>query len=341
MLLHLQSLAWNNLNPGSIISFDMMDSDHARRPPRGTRSGYFLKNKILKKKDLIEFVDGSRMRTMMVFQISVAVAVAAACILLFVANVGSGFVPQSNTIRQRRTSFLARQDDDVQSNGLMRMTQFQHRRVLATTALHNDRQQQSDTSSISSSIYSDVTKVHVRIPKPMGIILEEIDASDPSQGVSIARLLPKGNAAVVANHKNNGSPVDDALVCMRDKILAVNDTPCSDSSLETVMDAIVAAETSVVELVLGRPLNSTAVLFSNGVAVAAQPGEYLGNVADEARMEIPYSCRSGSCGTCEQSIVFHDDDVVSKKQRYGRPCVYRIPTGVKSMSVVPSDRFLV
>jgi ferredoxin len=283
--------------------------------------------------------------TMMVFQISVAIA--AACILVFVATVGSGFVPQSHTIKRRRiTSFLARHEDDVQSNGLMRMTQLQHRRVLATTALHNHRQEQDNTTDIliSSAIYSDVTKVHVRIPKPMGIILEEIDASDPNQGVSIARLLPKGNAVVVANHNKNNdgsSPVEDALVCMRDKILAVNDTPCSDSSLETVMDAIVAAETSVVELVLGRPVHSTAVLFSNGIAVAAQAGEYLGNVADEARMEIPYSCRSGSCGTCEQSIVFHDDDddVGSKKQRYGRPCVYRIPKGVKCMSVVPSDRF--
>ena len=168
--------------------------------------------------------------------------------------------------------------------------------------------------------HSSLTEHKVTIPKPMGLILEEIDEQDPYKGVVIAKVNPEGNAAAACK-----SGLD---LCIRDKILAVNDEPCADSTFEVVMERIASSPGDIVSLKLGRILGSVAVRWPNGVCVAATPGEYLGNIADDALFRIQYSCTSGSCGTCEHRIRNENGDA-----RFVRPCVARVPKGSASIEV--------
>ena len=153
----------------------------------------------------------------------------------------------------------------------------------------------------------------VKISKPLGIIVEEADANDPSQGVCIGSIDEGGNAA------SSGTDI-----CIHDAIVSVNGVDCVAKSFEEVMDLIVSCETPEVELSLARLEGRVAVRWPNGVCVAAPVGEYLGNVASEARFRAPYSCRSGSCGSCEQNAVI--DNETEKKLR---PCSAKVPKGVE------------
>ena len=153
----------------------------------------------------------------------------------------------------------------------------------------------------------------VKISKPLGIIVEEADANDPSQGVCIGSIDEGGNAA------SSGTDI-----CIQDAIVSVNGVDCAAKSFEEVMDLIVSCETPEVELSLARLEGRVAVRWPNGVCVAAPVGEYLGNVASEARFRVPYSCRSGSCGSCEQNAV-----IDNKTEKKLRPCSAKVPKGVE------------
>ena len=153
----------------------------------------------------------------------------------------------------------------------------------------------------------------VKISKPLGIIVEEADANDPSQGVCIGSIDEGGNAA------SSGTDI-----CIQDAIVSVNGVDCVAKSFEEVMDLIVSCETPEVELSLARLEGRVAVRWPNGVCVAAPVGEYLGNVASEARFRAPYSCRSGSCGSCEQNAV-----IDNKTEKKLRPCSAKVPKGVE------------
>ena len=153
----------------------------------------------------------------------------------------------------------------------------------------------------------------VKISKPLGIIVEEADANDPSQGVCIGSIDEGGNAA------SSGTDI-----CIQDAIVSVNGVDCAAKSFEEVMDLIVSCETPEVELSLARLEGRVAVRWPNGVCVAAPVGEYLGNVASEARFRAPYSCRSGSCGSCEQNAV-----IDNKTEKKLRPCSAKVPKGVE------------
>ena len=159
----------------------------------------------------------------------------------------------------------------------------------------------------------------VSIPKPLGIVLEQdgIDAN-----VVVAKMEASGNAA-------------NTTLCIRDTIVAVNSVSCLGKSLEQVMDLIIEAKDDNVELILEHPVDSAVVHFSNGVNIAAQPREYLGNLLGEANIPgIEYSCRSGSCGTCE--LKCRTDK--SKSPKYVRPCVYLIPANIPELFISRSDR---
>jgi ferredoxin len=179
----------------------------------------------------------------------------------------------------------------------------------------------------AAAAYEFVTEIEVRIKKPMGIVIEEID--ETGLGVRIAQINPDGATAALCR---SGSSDDD--VCLRDKILAVNGEPCDVLSFEQVMDIITSAKGDEVSLLLGRPEDTIIVKWPNGVSIAAWPGEYLGNLADLACFQISYSCRSGSCGTCEHSM-----ETDSGEKRYVRPCVARVPKDVAWAVVHPTDRF--
>ena len=158
----------------------------------------------------------------------------------------------------------------------------------------------------------------VKISKPLGIIVEEADANDPSQGVCIGSIDEGGNAA------SSGTDI-----CIHDAIVSVNGVDCVAKSFEEVMDLIVSCETPEVELSLARLEGRVAVRWPNGVCVAAPVGEYLGNVASEARFRAPYSCRSGSCGSCEQNAV-----IDNKTEKKLRPCSAKVPKGVEIIEFI-------
>ena len=174
----------------------------------------------------------------------------------------------------------------------------------------------------TSSSVTETQMVKVQIPKPLGIVLEE--SEDDVGGVKIIEVNPKGNAA---------QTLSIGSLCVRDKVLAINGEDVSVANFDDVMEKIIASN-SPVELTLERSQGSIVISWGNRVSVAAQPGEYLGNVAFEAGMKIPYSCRSGSCGTCEQAVSVDS----GKEHRYYRPCSFRLPIGVHSMALKPSDR---
>jgi ferredoxin len=160
----------------------------------------------------------------------------------------------------------------------------------------------------------------------MGIVIEDID--ETGLGLRIAQINPDGATAALCR---SGS----ADVCLRDKILAVNGEPCGVLSLEEVIDIITVTPGDEVSLLLGRPEGAIPVKWPNGVSIAAWPGEYLGNLADLACFQnISYSCRSGSCGTCEFSI-----ETDSCEKRYVRPCVAKVPKDVAWAVMHPTDRF--
>jgi ferredoxin len=179
--------------------------------------------------------------------------------------------------------------------------------------------------ALDAAAYEFVTEIEARINKPMGIIIEEID--DTGLGVRIAQINPDGATAMLCR---SGS----ANVCLRDKILAVNAVPCGVLSFEEVMDMITSTPGGEVSLLLGRPEGTIPVQWPNGVSVAAWPGEYLGNLAGLAGFQISYSCRSGSCGSCEHSIETDN----SGETRHVRPCVARVPKDVACVAMHPTGR---
>ena len=143
----------------------------------------------------------------------------------------------------------------------------------------------------------------VSLRKPMGIILQTDDA-DPAAGVIVKHIDPHGPTAAAC--RSNPSGVD---ICIRDKVIRVNGRDVSNDSLEEIM-ALITDGPEKVELVLGRPSDAVVLRWANGVSVAARPGDSFGCIAQhEAGIRIPYSCASGICGTCEQSISTEDGEV--------------------------------
>jgi len=186
-----------------------------------------------------------------------------------------------------------------------------HDRLFAETIIVDDAQQASHV---------------LRISKPLGIIIEEIDTAKPEKGVYIGKISPDGNCCKIAD----GAPPPD--ICVNDEIIGVNGLNCTGLIFEEIMDAIVTSPGGAVELELRRPHGATVVRWPNGVGVAVlakKNGEYLGNVAIDAGYDdrITYDCRSGSCGVC--SLIVRQDG----ERRVVKPCVAKIKRGGKIIFV--------
>jgi len=187
------------------------------------------------------------------------------------------------------------------------------------------------TLNAHSTLESDTLGYRMVLRKPMGILLEQ-DESDLSSGVIVKTIDPNGQTA----KKMGISKEDSSILCIRDRILAVNGIQCKNESFERVLELIQSSDDHV-DLLLGRPFESVVVTWSNGVSIAAKSGEYFGNLANESSFRIPYSCRSGSCGTCEQTMII---DGRTEKQSYIRPCVARVPNiAPRRIHIIPSRRF--
>lgn len=204
---------------------------------------------------------------------------------------------------------------------------------------NSERKASSDSDALIQ-----LTERTVRLQKPMGIIIEE--ANEPSLdddtalasysdgdktggisgGVIIKSIDPNGSTAAACLE-------EDVDIAIRDKILAVNGISCEGDTFENVMDLLIESPQEV-EISLGRPSDAVIVRWSNGINVAAKPGDYFGQIAqDEAFVQIPYSCSNGGCGTCEQTVIIDE-----KEPRYLRPCIARVPKS-KIILIDPSDRY--
>jgi len=219
--------------------------------------------------------------------------------------------------------------------------------------------------------------------KPMGLVLEEIDAvEDPENddddedgtttagggggGVRIVDMSPRLDDEGVdyASSNTNTNTPPPPPICIGDKIASVQGRDASRCSFEQVMEMLAEAKNPV-RIGFERPF-----LFEDGGggggAAAAVPivfahtnvgvvavvsnrnneNEILGNVALRAHCgqeRIPYDCRSGSCGSCEQKMTLYREEgggggeqtttATSRplrrrkkvKERYVRPCIGRIP----------------
>lgn len=166
------------------------------------------------------------------------------------------------------------------------------------------------------------TTIEVCIPKPLGMVLEEVDANDPSRGVCIRRI-----------HENSNACHTEA--CINDQIVAVNGQQSNNNDFDEIMKQIIEAPPEEnVALTLHRPASAVVLDWPNGVKVAASVGEYLGNIAQDAGyFGIPYDCRSGSCGTCAQWAILDD-----QSPRLVRPCSFRVPKGVQRIQIRKDGR---
>lgn len=160
------------------------------------------------------------------------------------------------------------------------------------------------------------------LTKPMGLVIEEVSVNS---GVQISSINPDGSST----WKN---------LCVGDKILEINGIDCAENSFDEVMELITSSPSEeYIQLTLGRPSKAVCVRFPNGIGVASLPGRILGNVAVDASYDgIEYSCQSGACATCEQRMI---PDGSEDAARYVRPCVGRVPSGVSSIVIEPSDRY--
>ena len=133
----------------------------------------------------------------------------------------------------------------------------------------------------------------VSLQKPMGIILE-IDEERPDLGILVRRIDENGSTAAACRAK----PMETDI-CVRDRLLEINGVDVSDETLENVMDIIIEAPIDI-DLILGRDSDSIIVRWSNSFRSIASSDAYV---------KIPYSCESGGCGTCEQTIVVGSSEV--------------------------------
>ena len=177
-------------------------------------------------------------------------------------------------------------------------------RTSAKTSIHH--------ATAPDSVAEPETSLTVRIEKPLGLVLEEGGEYD---GIVVVEMDPEGNAARTTS------------VCLGDRIVGVGSENTESKTLETVLD-LIRDEEDLVDLTISRPSAAVIVQFPNGVRVAATANEYIGNVADRARFPIKYQCRSGSCGTCEQTCV-----VGSSPPKRLRPCVALVPNRVREIRV--------
>lgn len=189
--------------------------------------------------------------------------------------------------------------------------------------------------------------IRLSIPRPLGLILEEMD-SDPSHGVVIVGIAPNGNAAKRNLHafanksqyvkEKESSSIGQDCICIRDKITSINGTPCHDQSLEQVMQQIHESTSHEVLVEVGRMEPSTILHYSRGQCIAAKAGESYGFLAKKCGVDIEYECRTGNCQTCSRYMEFPDkrNCEASERRIYGRTilnCVGTVPRNYEWLDI--------
>jgi len=151
---------------------------------------------------------------------------------------------------------------------------------------------------------------------------------------------------------NKGTTVSDKCICIRDKIISINDKPCHDKSFDNVVDLISNADANTITLEIGRLHGSTVVNYDNGLCISAKPGENYGFLARKCNVDIDYECRSGACQTCMKILEFPnkrkeksggsdiEDDGGSANDIHRRTifhCIGKVPRGYDWLHVLTGN----
>lgn len=187
------------------------------------------------------------------------------------------------------------------------------------------------TATVSNESY---TYRSVALYKPMGLILQQEDTENEDDGNAVKIAEIKGAAAKASQ----GGIID---VCIGDVVVKVGTKECTNWTLEQVMDEIseIDDESQPVDLTLQRPADAIPVKFMDtGACIAAKEDMSIGALGFMANSEISYSCRNGNCGTCQHVMVTHDLKGRTR-QEYVRPCVAKVPKGMRSVSIIPCDGY--
>lgn len=182
--------------------------------------------------------------------------------------------------------------------------------------------------NVANNLQETFTFPTISLYKPMGLVLEQ----DDDDGDDSVKIIQMSGAAARACQ---GGMID---ACIGDVVVKVNSQNVSTWSLEEIMNAILAVdENEAVDLTLKRPANAIPVKFlETGACVAAKEGMSIGALGFMAGADIPYSCRNGGCGTCQHAMVIHGKDGTTREQ-YVRPCVAKVPKGIRSLSIIPCN----
>jgi len=121
----------------------------------------------------------------------------------------------------------------------------------------------------------------VVISKPMGMILTEISEDDPTAGVCILSIDPNGSTAKY-NIACIAKGEVQRVICLEDRILAVQGERCETETFEQVIHRISQMNPSYddkgieVKLTLGRLEEGSVIQWPNGVCICCRSGDSLG-----------------------------------------------------------------
>lgn len=128
--------------------------------------------------------------------------------------------------------------------------------------------------------------ITVTLSSPLGIVFEELNAGEP--GLMVSELLESGSA------RQSGE------VWRFDQLVSIDSRNVSAESFENVMGTLRSVEQ--VTLSFARSARAGRVSFPNGRAAVGTAGEPLETLALECSQDVRYSCRSGTCGSCEMLL---------------------------------------
>ena len=196
----------------------------------------------------------------------------------------------------------------------------------------------------------------VVIDLPLGIILEEETGHDGGGvvvvGINDNSNTAKYNSSIMSKVKQGRERIDcqHDFICIRDKIISVNDISCHNKGLDDVINIISnesKKKSSNVEIELSRIQETTVVNYYNGICISAKAGESYGFLADKCGItDVKYECRTGNCSTCMRQLQFPDKerdvlpnaDKVNLYERTILHCVGKVPRNYQWLHVLEPRR---
>ena len=193
----------------------------------------------------------------------------------------------------------------------------------------------------------------VLVNLPLGIILEEETFAHDRGGVVVVGIndnsnTAKYNSSIMSKVKEEGREQIDCrydFICIRDKIISVNDISCHNKGLDDVINIISkeSKKKTDIEIAVGRLKDTTVVNYYNGICISAKAGESYGFLADKCGItDVQYECRTGNCSTCIRRLQFPDKDrdvmpnadEVNLYERNILHCVGKVPRNYQWLHVL-------